>query len=183
MRNKKLQLLVMSALLAALVCAATAVIHIPSPMNGYVNLGDCFVLLCGWLLGPYFGFFAAGAGSALADLLLGYPHYIPGTFVIKGLMAVTAWLLTKVLVKAFRGKVSAARIVSAVGAEAVMVAGYFLYASLLLGKGLAAAASIPGNLIQGVCGAISSVLIMEIFDRTGLSEKIVTAGYGNGKRN
>ena len=27
------------------------VVQIPSPMNGYVNLGDCFVLLSGWLLG------------------------------------------------------------------------------------------------------------------------------------
>lgn len=30
-----------------------------------------------------------------------------------------------------------------------MVLGYFAYASMILGKGLAAAASIPGNIVQG----------------------------------
>ena len=48
----KVKKLVFSALMAALVYAATMMIQIPSPMNGYVNLGDCFVLLSGWLLGP-----------------------------------------------------------------------------------------------------------------------------------
>lgn len=56
-------------------------------MNGFVNLGDCFVLLSGWLLGPWWGGAAGGIGSMLADLLLGYGHYAPGTLIIKGLMA------------------------------------------------------------------------------------------------
>ena len=52
MNDKKIRKLVLAALLAALVCVATMVVQIPSPMQGYVNLGDCFVLLSGWLLGP-----------------------------------------------------------------------------------------------------------------------------------
>ena len=32
-------------MLAALTCVATMVIKIPSPLNGYINLGDCIVLL------------------------------------------------------------------------------------------------------------------------------------------
>ena len=59
-------------MLAALVCVATMVIKIPSPLNGYINLGDCIVLLSGWLLSPVYGFMAAGLGSALADLFAGY---------------------------------------------------------------------------------------------------------------
>ena len=47
-----------------------------------------------------------------------------------------------------------------------MVAGYFGYASLLLGKGWAAAASIPGNLIQGVFGLLSAVLFMQMFAKS-----------------
>ena len=53
MNDKKIRKLVLAALLAALVCVATMVVQIPSPMQGYVNLGDCFVLLSGWLLGPW----------------------------------------------------------------------------------------------------------------------------------
>lgn len=60
MNDKKIRKLVLAALLAALVCVATMVVQIPSPMQGYVNLGDCFVLLSGWLLGPWYGFAAGG---------------------------------------------------------------------------------------------------------------------------
>ena len=45
MSDKKVQKLVVSALMAALTYVATMVVQIPSPMNGYVNLGDCAVLL------------------------------------------------------------------------------------------------------------------------------------------
>ena len=62
-------------MLAALICVATMVIKIPSPLNGYINLGDCIVLLSGWLLSPVYGFMAAGLGSALADLFAGYVTY------------------------------------------------------------------------------------------------------------
>ena len=60
--------IVMSAMFAALVCIATMMIRIPSPLKGYLNLGDGIVLLAGWMLPPFYGFLAAGAGSALADL-------------------------------------------------------------------------------------------------------------------
>ena len=82
MSDKKVQKLVVSALMAALTYVATMVVRIPSPMNGYVNLGDCFVLLSGWLLGPWYGGAAAGIGSMLTDLLSGYGYYATGTFVI-----------------------------------------------------------------------------------------------------
>ena len=93
MNDKKIRKLVLAALLAALVCVATMVVQIPSPMQGYVNLGDCFVLLSGWLLGPWYGFAAGGIGSMLADIFLGYAHYAPGTLVIKGVMALVAALM------------------------------------------------------------------------------------------
>ena len=107
MSDKKVQKLVVSALMAALTYVATMVVQIPSPMNGYVNLGDCFVLLSGWLLGPWYGGAAAGIGSMLTDLLSGYGYYAPGTFVIKGLDALVAALIFKAM-----GRTSAAAIVS-----------------------------------------------------------------------
>ena len=65
--------LVISALMASMVCVATIVIKIPIPATGgYINLGDCIVLLSGVVLGPLYGGLAAGLGSALADLLGGY---------------------------------------------------------------------------------------------------------------
>lgn len=168
MDDKKLRKLVLSALLAALCCVATMVVQIPSPMQGYVNLGDCFVLLSGWMLGPWYGFAAGGIGSMLADVLLGYAHYAPGTLVIKGLMAMTAALI----LRRMNGS-STGRVLGGAAAELLMVAGYFGYASLLLGKGLAAAASIPGNLVQGAAGLAAGLMLMAVMVRSQLTKKLV----------
>ena len=46
----------------------------------------------------------------------------------------------------------------AAAGEIVMVLGYFAYESTVLGYGLAAAASIPGNAIQGAAGVVVSIL-------------------------
>ena len=83
MSHVKIRKLVLAALFAALCTVMTLVIQIPSPMQGYVNLGDCAVLLSAWVLGPVYGGVAAGTGSMLADLFSGYAHYAPGTFLIK----------------------------------------------------------------------------------------------------
>lgn len=165
-RNKTYRL-VITALLTALTCVATMVIKVPTPVTaGYVNLGDTIVLLCGWVLGPAYGFFAAGVGSALADLLNGYASYVPGTLIIKGLMAVIAWGI------ASRGKGGAVlRIVSGVAAETAMVLGYFAYESTLLGYGAGAAASIPANGVQGVIGLAVSIVLYQVLRKTGVTEK------------
>ena len=167
MENQKVRKLVLSALMAALVYVATSIIQIPSPVNGYVNLGDCFVLLSGWLLGPWYGAAAAGIGSMLVDLLSGYGHYVPGTLIIKGLMA----LVGALIFKAF-GKSSVGALISGLVSEIIMVAGYFGYAALLLGKGIGAAASVPGNLVQGAVGLIAGFLLLQVARRTHLEEKV-----------
>lgn len=166
MKDQKLHRMILGALFAALCAVATLAIQIPSPMNGYVNLGDCVVLLSGWLLGPLYGGLAAGIGSMLADVMTGYVHYAPGTLLIKGAMALAAALLYRMWKAAAKGHPLTGRILSGMAAEALMVAGYFGYASLLLGKGWAAAASIPGNLIQGVFGLLSAVLFMQMFAKS-----------------
>ena len=167
MTDMKLRKLVLAALFAALCTVMTMVIQVPSPMQGYVNLGDCAVLLSAWVLGPWYGGAAAGLGSMLADLL-SYPHYAPGTLVIKGLMAMTAALI----LRSMHGS-KAGYLAGGAAAECIMVAGYFGYASLLLGKGLAAAASIPGNLFQGVVGLAAGLALVTVMERSRLTAKLV----------
>ena len=160
----KLRKLVLAALFAALACGATMVIQVPSPIGGYLNLGDCIVLLAGWLLGPAYGAAAAGLGSALADLTLGYTSYIPGTFVIKALMAVVAYYAAK----AVPGKTVVKSVVSGVLAEVVMVGGYFCFEATILGNGLGAAVGIASNLMQALAGIVCAVLIKLILDKKNL---------------
>ena len=96
-RNKELNnrsrvyTLVLTGVMAALVMAATSFFKIPVPAtNGYVHLGDALIFLSVLVLGRRNGTIAAASGSALADLLGGYAHWAPWTFVIKGLMAFVA---------------------------------------------------------------------------------------------
>ena len=167
MSDKKIRTMVTAAVLAALSCVATMVVQIPSPMNGYVNLGDCIVLLSGWILGPWWGAAAGGIGSMLVDLIGGYGHYAPGTLVIKGCMALVAALIVKAMKES-----KASYVISAVVSEVIMVAGYFGYASLLLGKGIGAAASIPGNLVQGAMGMVIGLVLLVVLKRSKALEKL-----------
>ena len=160
----KVKKLVLAALFAALAYCATLIIHIPSPIGGYLNLGDCIVLLAGWLRGPAYGAAAAGLGSALADLTLGYTSYIPGTFVIKALMAVVAYYAAK----AVPGKTVVKSVISGVLAEVVMVGGYFCFEATILGNGLGAAVGIASNLMQALAGIVCAVLIKLILDKKNL---------------
>ncbi len=158
MKQKNIQNLVIAALFAAIICVATFVVKIPSPAtNGYFNLGDCFVILAGFLLPPVYGMLAAGIGSALADILAGYVQYAPATFVIKALMAIAVFLI----IKAFKGKYTFfSKISAGFVAETVMVLGYFAYESLILGYGIAAAGSIFSNVMQGIVGIVAAFVII-----------------------
>jgi len=160
MKHQQIRTITTAALLAALCCVATLVIQIPSPMSGYVNLGDCFVLLSAFLLGPFYGTVAAGIGSMMADLLSGYAHFAPGTLLVKGACALVACLIYTA-----GGKKTGSAILGGFTGECVMVAGYFGYSSVILGRGLAAAASVPGNIVQGVCGLVAGVLLLKVVER------------------
>ena len=145
-RKSQAFLIAQSGMMAALVFVATYFFKLPvSVTQGYIHLGDGFVLLGAALLGSP-AIAAAAIGSMLADLLGGYTLYILPTFFIKGAVA---WIA----VRTFACKRPTWMIaLCLVLAEAVMVLGYFLFAGLLMGEGWAAAASIPGNLAQGAVG-------------------------------
>lgn len=163
MNDQKVRRLVRAALFTAVCTVMTLVIQIPSAAQGYLNLGDCAVLLAAWTLGPVYGGAAAGIGSMLADLL-SYPLYAPATLVIKLAMGAAAGALYRAL-RRLGARPLAAMLVSGTVAELIMAAGYFLYACLLLGEGLAAAASVTGNLVQGVLSLTLAAALHPILPR------------------
>lgn len=163
--DKKVKRMVLAALFAAITCVATMVIKVPTiGTNGYVNIGDAAVLLSAWLLGNPYGAMAAGIGSGLADLLAGYVSYAPGTIIIKFAMAFFGVVIIKVMYKTGLPK-PVSYIASALVAEMIMVVGYFLYESTLLGYGMAAAASIPSNMIQGGTCLILGFIMIEALSK------------------
>ena len=164
--NTKTKKIVMAALMAALACVATMIIKIPSPLKGYLNLGDCIVLTAGWLLSPTYGFLAAGLGSALADVFSGYVTYAPATFIIKGLMALIAFYGFKLLNKKIGNLPS--RIISGIVAEIVMILGYFVFEGFLYGF-IPSAVNIPTNGVQGIAGLIIGVILIKVFEKSKIT--------------
>ena len=153
--------IIFSSLLAALACVATMLVKIPSPLNGYVNLGDCVVLLSGFLLPLPYAFFSAGIGSALADLFSGYAMYAPATLLIKGLMAITVRLLYLLFKK--KGK-RFGYLLGSVLAELLMIAGYLLFESILYGF-LPSLVNVPANAVQGALGILVGFALVKLFEK------------------
>ncbi len=149
------------------------VIRVPSlGMNGYVNIGDTAVLLCAWVIGGPFGFLAAGLVSGLADLLAGYAAYVPGTFLIKCLMAVSAYVLLNIL-KELRVPKLIAYVASAAAAEVVMVAGYFVFEAYVLGYGAGAVPAILSNIFQGITNLCLGVVLMLALEKSRALELLI----------
>lgn len=158
--------IVTSAMFSALICVATMIIKIPSPLKGYINIGDCFVLLAGWALSPLYGFISAGLGSALADVLSGYVLYAPATFIIKGTMALIVYYGCKILRKKLNGTLS--QIISSVVAEVFMILGYFIFEGILYGF-IPSAVNIPPNAIQGAVGLVLGCLLIKFFEKNQIN--------------
>lgn len=146
--NKKI---ITSAMLAALTFIFTIVIKIPSPIGGYLNLGDAVVLLGGAILSPIYAFLAAAIGSAVADLSSGFFIYVPATFLIKGIMAVIMHYGKK-------------RAISAALAEIFMILGYYVFEGFLYGFA-PSLVNIPANAIQGVVGLIIGLILVKYLKR------------------
>ena len=159
------QKIAVAAMLAALACVATMIIKIPTPLKGYVNLGDCVVLLCGSILSPAYAFLSAGIGSALADLLSGYLVYAPATFFIKGAMTLTVVFFFRFIDK--KGYKAILKILPCIIAEIIMVLGYFIFEGFLYGFA-PSLANIPANAIQGVAGIIFGFTLIKAFERIKL---------------
>lgn len=74
----------LTAISTALVCVVTIAFSVYVPQTrGFFNVGETMVFATAILFGPAIGAFAGGVGSMAADVLLGYPHYAPATFLIK----------------------------------------------------------------------------------------------------
>ena len=133
--------IVISALMAALVCVASAIrVVIPVDIGGNTafHLGNIFCALSGILLGPWLGGAAAGLGSLIYDVLF-YPAYISEcwiTFLTKGAYALVSGLVICVGAKEFGYVKSILATIAGAATYAVLyLAKTYFYSSLLI-KGL-----------------------------------------------
>lgn len=92
--GSKTRKFVLTGLMTSLVFVLTFIFPIPVPFtSGYIHLGDSMIYISVIILGPFFGAFASGVGSMLADLLAGYAQYAIPTLIIKSTMALVMGLI------------------------------------------------------------------------------------------
>jgi uncharacterized membrane protein len=150
--------LALSAVFAAVVCAATLIIRIPVPAtSGYINLGDSMIFVSALLFGSRIGGVAGGVGSALADILGGYGSWAPFTLIIKGAEGYITGKLAK-----FGNILSS--IVAVIVGGCIMIAGYFIVESVLYGIP-AAIAELPGNMFQAGSGLLIAIPIAKAIEK------------------
>lgn len=148
-----------AAIFAALVAAATLLFVIPIPAtSGYFNLGETLIYTAALLFGPLVGAFA-GTGAMIADALVAV-QFAPGTLTIKAIEGfLVGYLTKKINQKTKRLTLSATIAIMIGGLE--MVAGYFLYETLVLSypAGLAIL-EVPFNIVQMLIGLVVAVPVM-----------------------
>jgi uncharacterized membrane protein len=105
-------------------------------------------------------------GSALADLMLGYAIFAPGTFVIKGLEGLVCGIIAERLGSG--GHKSRPLAIGTACGALVMIAGYFLYETVIFGFPVGLT-SIPGNLLQGGVSAVTAVPVILAIKKTGIN--------------
>ncbi len=155
------------SLLTASIALATAWLKFPV-LFGYVHLGDGLIFVAAMILGPYSALPAA-IGSAMADLFTGYTIYAPVTFLIKGVMGLTAGFVSQ----KFREIKHAYLVLTIVYilCELWMVLGYLAYDWILYEE--AAFGMIPFNLLQGLFGVIIGLIFVKAFHRIRPLENLV----------
>ena len=170
MDDKKIKEMVYTALFAALVCVATFIIKVPSPITGgYTHLGDGFIFIAVILLGKKNGAWAGSIGAALADIIGGYSFYALPTFIIKGIMALIMGAMIEKLPSSMKHKWVAGAVMGSIW----QVLGYYVVGSLFVGSFITTISEIPGNAIQSAAGIIVSAAFLAVFKNTPIGKKMI----------
>ena len=161
------------AILIAVTTLFTYIIRIPvAPTRGYIIFGDVSIFFTAMIFGPITALITGGTGTALADLISGYSQWAPFTFLAHGLQGLAIGLVIKAGRRISSGRKDAAgpaqssaqsngirkpgllTLLTAFLAGTVVMAGiYFLTGGLMVGFA-AAAAEVPGNILQNLAGVL-----------------------------
>lgn len=175
-RQQQTIFLVLTAIFTSLTTVATVSIIIPFPTStGYLNFGDVLVMLSGLLLGPFGGFFAGGIGSALADVISGYVHFAPITFLVKGLEGMTVGYIS--MQTRNESRLTSRDVIGLIFGSLVMLSGYLIAEIPLVGLESAIAELVSVNLLQVTVGSIIVMVIgprMRAFLRNSIHSKIIS---------
>ncbi|MGB9812135.1 MAG: ECF transporter S component [Thermovenabulum sp.] len=147
--NDKIKKIALLGLFLALTIVATSILKVPVPtFNLYFHLGESIIYLTALIFGGIPAAIIGGVGSALADLIAGYPMWAPITLFIKGIEGFIAGSL------AAKGRIFQGLLFAGI----FMIASYATAAGILYGIG-AVPIEIAGDSLQVSVGAIIAALL------------------------
>ncbi len=157
MKHENILNLCITALFVGIVYITTAFIKIPIPL-GYANLGEAFILFAAFVTNKKTACIAGGFGSALADILSGFPLWALPTLVIKAVFALIAFQFFSKNKKLTSPYVLAGTCLAAVfAAVSYTLAGMLLYGSFAAGL-----SSFPGLFSESLVNAVCFFLLAKI---------------------
>lgn len=164
MKNRKIKLMCISGIFAALVFVVTAYLHIPTN-NGYIHVGDGIIYIVACLLPWQYSVTVGACGALLADCLTGFAIWAPGSVIIKA--------LTALLFSSKRKNIINIRNTLALLPAAVLCAGgYYLYESLIYGNYIAPLSGIPASLTQSIASSIVFIAVGTASDKINIKSRL-----------
>lgn len=162
---KKLKLIVISALFAALITVMTAYIfHIPiGSGGGYFHLGDTLIYFAAALLPKPYAIAAAVIGAATADLLTA-PIWVFATIIIKSAICLS---FNSKNFKLICGK----NIFAVLIGIGITSTGYYLAEALMFSNWISPLYSVLGNILQSLLSGLLFIVIGAFLDKKDLKKR------------
>lgn len=179
MKEKKIILVVLSALFAALSAVFVGFMHIPNGIGGYTHIGDAIVYLAASFLPLPYAAASSAVGFALADLIAGYPHYMIPSAIIRVLVVLAFSSKGKKLLQKRNIIALPISLVITVGGYAItkLILKYFIESNTWEASVASMVASIPGNIMQVVFSSVAFILVALALDKIDFKNKF----YGGKK--
>lgn len=140
------------AIMTAVTVVFTLFVRIPTS-KGYFNLCDVAIYFCAFTFNPLVTFVSAAVGTALADIISGYPQWAAISFVVHGCEGLVVALVLKAT-HSTPGKVLASTL-----GVVIVAGGYFLLGGAILTDFPTALVEVPANIAQSVIGAVFGFIV------------------------
>ncbi|VEF46100.1 Predicted membrane protein [Bacillus freudenreichii] len=145
--------LIITSMLTALVFVATMLLNIKLPISingGLVHLGSAMLFISAIVFGPKKGAVAGAVGMGLFDLVSGWALWAPITILTRALQG---YIIGKIAwSKGRNGNSIAYNLLGIILSAPPMIAGYYLWESIIYGNWIVPLTSIPGDILQSVIG-------------------------------
>ena len=178
MKNKRLYMIVLSSVFAALSAVLVGFVRIPNAIGGYIPPGDAIVYLCASLLPFPYAAVSCAIGFALADLIGGYVYYMLPSAIIRVIVVLLFTSKDNKLIN--RRNVTALPFSLLITVSGYFIFKYILYYFVQKTPEVAlvnAFASIPGNIVQSAVSSVIFLLLGASLDKMNFKEKLFGGKY------